>query len=262
MSLSIKDFSSLVSKQENIENNGSSVNPYNHLIKLFESHGYKDEDNVINFFMLLKNAPDEFFLSENMPQKWSLRTYSTAMESLYLINKHDNVKSVLIELLGEDEYNELLDSINNQKKKYMNEYKKENRKKKKDDGDIIDVYKEGISMPMLSTSSTPSTLSSVSNSPMTSAKNSPSNSQLPTPLSSSAISLTNTDKSSSFVEDDESMGQKTQSDDVVIPYTKVQIRIQRIVDMLHNYMEQETDEFKVLYLDVVCDHLQRIFKDD
>lgn len=50
------------------------------------------------------------------------------------------------------------------------------------------------------------------------------------------------------------------NDDLILRH-KVQIKIQHIVSMLEKYMQHEQDEFKVVFLEVVKDHMLRVTTD-
>lgn len=116
----------------------ASLNPLNYLEKLLDSHGFHDRTQpASNFLYQLTIHTDDFFDAKNMPEKWSHRTYSSSMESLYHVLQESSLKTKLQQDMGE-EFDTLLDVVQSKKKHYMNEVKKEGRRKKRDetmDGD-------------------------------------------------------------------------------------------------------------------------------
>lgn len=127
----------------------ASLNPLNYLEKLLDSHGFKDRtQDATNFLYQISVHTDDFFDTKNMPEKWSQRTYSSSMDSLYHVLQEPALKSQLQQVMG-DELDALLDVVQAKKKFYMNEVKKESRRKKKDEfEDGQDEVSEQGGMPV------------------------------------------------------------------------------------------------------------------
>jgi hypothetical protein len=90
-----------------------------HIKKLLMSHGYeKDKENPLQFFVQFMDSAEDFFEKENMPEEWSLRSYSSAMESVGVLLKEDSVKAGLMEVLPAGKYESLLEEVDTQRKKY------------------------------------------------------------------------------------------------------------------------------------------------
>lgn len=194
-----------------------------HLSKLIESHKKKADDSIVDFLQLIVNVPDEFFARENMPESWSARSYSSAMESLWRILHQETIKEDLIGEMGQEEFDDVSEGILVYKRKYMNEYKKFTRKKKKGDNDaisdVINVDAEGIQLPELQEEGD----------------------GVPPP------------RSASNQEAEENQRIKSPN---------IQACVENIIDMLQRYIDVETDEFKILYLNIVKEKLVMLTSKD
>lgn len=185
-----------------------------HLSKLIESHKKTADESIVDFLQLIVNAPDEFFVREQMPESWSTRSYSSAMESLLKILQHENIKQYIIDEMGQDEFDDVIEGILVYKRKYMNEYKKNTRQKKGAISDVINVDAEGIQMPEVD-------------------------------------KVDKVDK----VEEVDEVDEVGEVDEVDKVGESKNARIENIIDMLQKYINIETDEFKVLYLNIVKEKL-------
>lgn len=104
-----------------------------HFDKLVESHGFSEKDDVTLFFSSMED--DAFFNTTSMPSKWTIRTYSFAMESFINIFNDDDIKNVINTV----DVARLIKIAEGAKRKYMTMYKSIRRKHKasKDKKDYV-----------------------------------------------------------------------------------------------------------------------------
>jgi hypothetical protein len=102
-----------------------------HFNDLLASHSslFNDDDDITKFFLNLKNAQDEFFDPQYMPNV-STSTLAGYMKSLHEIVTNSSIAPVL-KLNLTEEYEELLDVIDKRKKNYNNIARKASRNKDK-----------------------------------------------------------------------------------------------------------------------------------
>lgn len=102
-----------------------------HFNDLLASHAnfFNETDDISKFFLNLKNAQDEFFDPQHMPNV-SASTLAGHMTSLHKIVTNFSIAPIL-KLNINDEYEELLDVIDKRKKNYNNIAKKASRDKDK-----------------------------------------------------------------------------------------------------------------------------------
>lgn len=94
-----------------------------HFEKLVESHKLSGDMNLGDFFVTFEK--DDFFDKANMPAKWTIRTYSYAMESIMtILNDPETSKEVTGDVA------KLLKLAETNKRKYMSLYKSIRRKHK------------------------------------------------------------------------------------------------------------------------------------
>ena len=93
-------------------------NYYNHFDKMLASHGFDSEDNntqVVEFFeQLIKD--DEFISEDNMPQRWSPKTWG--MSFLSMIDCANIIKDTLVDKLGAKKFQTIIDKSTNYSKKF------------------------------------------------------------------------------------------------------------------------------------------------
>lgn len=105
-----------------------AISPATHLDMLLESHEFKDLSiDASEFFYYVLNDPT-FFDADKMPTRWSMRTTSAAMESLKIILLAETIKKDLVAEIGEEDYAGIVKVVDDKRKWYMNEAKKEQRK--------------------------------------------------------------------------------------------------------------------------------------
>lgn len=95
-----------------------------HFDKLVESHGYSEKDDVTLFFSSMED--EAFFNAASMPSKWTIRTYSFAMESFINIFNDEDVKNAISTV----NVAKLIKIAEGAKRKYMTMYKSIRRKHK------------------------------------------------------------------------------------------------------------------------------------
>lgn len=111
-----------------------SINPGTHLTKVLDSHGFDNlQQPASEFFYEILNQETSFFDAKNMPQTWTFRSLSGVMESLRTIVIAPEVEAHLKEEMGMDDYASLLKLIDNKRRGYMSEAKKQSRTHQKTD---------------------------------------------------------------------------------------------------------------------------------
>jgi hypothetical protein len=193
---------------------------HTHLEKLLKSHDYTDNNrDASEFFTYVVQDPNDFFAAENMPKEWSKRTYSSSMESLEHLVKHEEVKKVL-SFIMEDEYEKLIKVIIARKKQYMNESKKEKR--------LLNKQQPPPKQPKDDTPpNTPASSDDSSDSP---------------------------DVSGSPDTPDQSPKPEQESE----KNNNCHGSIDKAIWMLERYIESEKDEFKLIILDLINHELKQV----
>jgi hypothetical protein len=126
-----------------------SLNPVNIIEKLTASHGIRPEQDAVTFFELLITDTDHFFQPENMPHNWSVRSFSSSMESLLKLLEDDAISRMLKKDMGEEAFANVTNTILTRKRMYMNEARKESRRRRQDE--IIASREHSNFEPPLST---------------------------------------------------------------------------------------------------------------
>lgn len=200
----------------------STVNPANYFRKLVDSHGFSEDVEAVEFFKGLVTDSDEFFSAKNMPSSWSLRTYAVAAHALADIVSNNETKKLLGE--ADIDVDGLIEELTKKKRHFLSVYKKEKRKAAK----TLIVEPSGMEAE---------------------AGDSPHQ----IILSEDALPLSPPSESSI-------LSAMCDNDDLVSIH-RVKSRISHAVSMLDKYMKHETDEFKVVFLDVIKDTLMRVVSD-
>lgn len=143
--------------REDLKNTNSKLNPHHQLTLLLGSHSYNDHTvDASEFFYHIINDADEFFSKDNMPASWSLRSCSSAMESLKHLVEYETVRTQLLKDMNADDMATLINILDEKRKVYMNEAKKDGRKKKKVQKHVIDIYNDEDSSDEQSSDAVPS----------------------------------------------------------------------------------------------------------
>jgi len=122
-----------------------AISPATHLEMLLESHDYTDKSiDASEFFYHILNDPS-FFDADKMPSRWSMRTTSAAMESLKIILTAETIKKELIAEIGDEDHSGIVKVVDDKRKWYMNEAKKDQRRAaniKKSSTVVIDTVQD------------------------------------------------------------------------------------------------------------------------
>jgi hypothetical protein len=108
------------------------VNFYNHLNLMVLSHGFPldshERHDIVEFFDLILNAPDEFVSREKMPESWpSYRTWSLAFESLGKCLEIEALKQRLVRHFQEDGLDKLKAACDQYRTSYLRQYNTERK---------------------------------------------------------------------------------------------------------------------------------------
>lgn len=233
--MKISELTKLIDSVNKKGENQFAVNPLQYFVRLYESHDLTIDNDVQDFFELLQ--ADDFFSESNMPKGWSMRSYSSAVQSLYLIMTDNHIRDVFTqEYKDVFDVNEIITFLDDKKKYYNNLYRKQQRQAKKE--------KMG-----LNTESTPEPDEKphqmhVDEYILNTGHNDPIKPVVTTYTSSS---------DSSMASDIEDISNGTPFLEKKDEHTKDKMKY--IVSLLDKYMSHETDEFKKVYLEVVRDQL-------
>lgn len=129
MSLSIYNLSEIaksatlnLKKQKNLRLR--ELNPDLHLRKLLESHRFENVDLDCYQFFISVSHNNDWCSGENMPTKWSYKTWSEAIRSLIYLFEIPQVKDHLIQKTDSDQYKNTMILYDNMRKKWMAQYRK------------------------------------------------------------------------------------------------------------------------------------------
>ncbi len=108
------------------------VNFYNHLNLMVLSHGFPldshERHDIVEFFDLILNAPDDFVSREKMPESWpSYRTWSLAFESLGKCLEIEALKQRLVRHFQQDGLDKLKAACDQYRTSYLRQYNTERK---------------------------------------------------------------------------------------------------------------------------------------
>jgi hypothetical protein len=213
--------------RDELKKNGSTLNPHHHLELLLTSHKYTDYSlDASEFFYHIINDQEEFFAQKNMPENWSsIRSYSSAMESLKTLLDYEDIKKGVMKDMSSEDFATVYGIIDTKKKQYMNDAKKDSRKKKKGVNNVVNAPDDNVDAEMHE----------------------------------------NIDNEEEALNDEDPVHLpdfgKTIQKNKVEPSIRKEVgqatsHVQKALWILEKYMESETDDFKLILLEMIKEHLQ------